>query len=811
MVGARDVTIHFHSPLLILRTPVSRKDTLIDGEVFDVGRFFAAVARTMEAWFPELLPDEPAEVAVAENHLVRADVAYPKKRLLGACGRVVLRWRRGVSAAWAQCLVLAGILGVGKATAMGQGRFRIDYATVPRWPPAAAETLMARAAAPGNLSHAREALRDAGPAPGVDGVGREEFLEALTLRVPLLRDQLRGGEVTARSLRGVLLTKPSGGLRGLTIPTMEDRFLQRACTQELYPAVDQLLEDESFGYRRGLSRRHARRSVDRARDEGFVHVLDADIRSFFDSVHWGQLHDRLSAWFGEDPIVAQLMAWVRAPVEYAGRTIARVAGLPQGAVMSPMLANLYLDAFDEAMKQRGFRLVRYGDDFVVMCRAADDVARARDAAREELERLALSLHEEKTKEASFEKSFDFLGYLFCRSLIVEQRSDRKQVRVVAEESWEADPAAPEVLGTHEVSGWLRGLELPARAGSESEAPTERWSPPLASGSRLRRPVYVVSRGVRLTGGKQVLRIYDGDDLRDEIPWNRISEISVIGGRQVASSVYQRAMRHRVPVAFYNHAGKPLGMVLPDRVRTPSPTAKAQWEWGRIEERRLRVARSLVEAKIHNHRLLVRYQKGDWSTLRDELARHAKRATRASSVSNLRGIEGQAANAYFHAWPQWVGDLEFPGRSGRGATDPVNAVLNLLYTQLFRQCWLAAIGAGLDAWEGVYHIGRGRYAALAADLQEPFRVLCDRLVLRLIHQGVLTQDSFTRHEKRTPEVRLTPDALRRVINDWESRLTAKVGAAGINATYGEHIHKQADRLAAHIRGETDTFLPFRLKW
>jgi CRISPR-associated protein Cas1 len=176
------------------------------------------------------------------------------------------------------------------------------------------------------------------------------------------------------------------------------------------------------------------------------------------------------------------------------------------------------------------------------------------------------------------------------------------------------------------------------------------------------------------------------------------------------------------------------------------------------------------------------------------------------------LEGQAARAYFAAFRQWLPpDIGFRGRTGQGATDPVNAVLNLLYTNLFRLCWLASINTGLDPYLGVLHVGRDRYAALAADLQEPFRFLCDRLALELFHRNILTAQDFHRPQKGPGFLRLQTPALKRVLTEWEARLEAKVKVGPSALTYRSHIVAQARRFAEVVSGQRSDLNAFRLKW
>jgi CRISPR-associated protein Cas1 len=810
LVGAKILTLEFASPLRILRTPVDSKEFVHDGQVFDAGALLDRANRAVtEYGGPGLSITGWPAARVTDNRMLRTDVSYTRKRIGAARGKLTLALEDALDLAQATALQLAGVVGVGQASNMGLGRFVLGGAPLsPFWPPKPAQTLCERAAAEHCLVAARHGIMDGGAATGVDDVDKAAFLDALTFRQNGLAEQLATATVEPSPLRGIILKRSDGKLRGLAVPTMQDRFLQRAVAEELAPAVEQLLEDSTFAYRRGLSRRSAEAAIRKAHDEGFRHVVDADIRSFFDEVAWDRLRLRLEAWFGNDPIVDVLMRWTQAPVQYAGQTIARSAGLPQGSVVSPFLANLYLDGFDESMARRGYRLVRYADDFVLLCRRPEEAQAALEATRKELADIGLQLAEQKTSISSFEQGFRFLGYLFCKTMVLEVGGARKHLGAVKvnEAEWldsmteDVDPAA--------MAGWLAEAQKLVPAEPEPA----RFRGPLQANSPQRKPVHIVSGDVQLSGAKRGLRVWQQGNLVHEVAWDHISEVAVLGGHRIAPSLFQYALRERIPVSLYTRSGEPVGMVLPHGVSSPTERALRQHQWAVPAGAALAAARSLVEAKIHNLRLLARRQPGDTEVLLARLDEASRAALRADSAERLRGIEGRAAHDWFHHWHGWLPEgFGFPGRSGRGAADPINAVLNLLYTQLFRACWLAALVAGLDPYLGVLHIGNRRYAALAADLQEPFRFLVDRLVLDLVRRHRLTPKDFVLREKYTPRLRIEQEAVKLILSEWERRLDAEVEVDDQRTTYRQHIRDQAARLAQLVDGERADLAAFRLKW
>lgn len=834
LVGCERLHVRIVSPLRIsLPTPDGygpaphwgdpRKRTTMNlgAHAFSVQRFLQQVAKAASALCPEWSPTASLPSAnLLVNHLVRAEQRLgprPKRprgtTIAGSVGEFVLALDEPLNLCWARALVAAGLWGAGMSTGLGYGHFLVNESVVsPYWPPQPAATHCQRAAKDHVLMQAREAIRRGGPSAGVDGIGRDEFLEdVLTYREPILRDALAIGRAKASPLQGVLIPKRQGGVRALAIPTMADRFLQRACHEVLYPAVDTLLEDSSYAYRQGISRSQARREVERSYAD-FPFVLDADVRSFFDEVHWELLQARLEAYLGPDPVVAQLMRWVRAPIHFRDHHIERQAGLPQGVAVSPLLANLYLDVFDEAIEARGFRLIRYADDFLVLCQSPEELERAHCVVEEELGKLRLELQNEKTKRVSFDQGFDFIGYSFAKSTSVEMAGSKRQGSHARESELDDDELRLS-LGA-DAPGWLGAMLAKLKASdAESKSPSPRaWQRPVVLSSVSRRPAYVVSQDIQLSGSRRGLRVHREGRLLEELGWDTLSEIVVLGGRAMSASLFQHAMRQRVPVSFYSRSGEPQGVVLPARARQPSALTRAHFRWHETQTSRLLVALSLVEAKLHHQRHVAKTQPGPPVRLREQLALLKNSVKRAQTVQELRGLEGRGAALYFREFQHWVpANLGFENRSGRHAKDPVNAVLNLLYTQLFRRCWVSLLAQGLDAHLGLLHEPSDEYASLAADMQEPFRFLCDRLTIELFRRGSLQKRDFVRHEKQFPPVRLTPEALKRVLGLWEARLQVETEAGGVKRSYSAHIDAQSRALSDLVRGNTAEFAAFRIKW
>lgn len=252
---------------------------------------------------------------------------------------------------------------------------------------------------------------------GVDRVTIEDFEADLVANLFRLKEEVLEGTYRPRPLLRVEVPKRSGGTRVLSIPSVRDRVLQTAVASALTPVFEAEFEDCSFAYRPGRSVAKAVARIVSLRDEGYRWVVDADIDDFFNEIDHSLLMREVETLVHDDSILCLIKSWIEAEtMEPEGRAHPG-KGIPQGSPISPLLANLYLDHLDEAFLKRGLRLVRYADDFIVLCKSRERAEDALELSEDVLRALELDLNEAKTKIVDFNQGFRFLGVQFVRSLV----------------------------------------------------------------------------------------------------------------------------------------------------------------------------------------------------------------------------------------------------------------------------------------------------------------------------------------------------------------------------------------------------------
>ena len=252
-------------------------------------------------------------------------------------------------------------------------------------------------------------------AAGVDRQSVEQFAAGKEVYLQELEEALKRGSYKPLAVRRVEIPKGAGKVRPLGIPAVKDRIVQTAIKFVIEPIFEREFLEMSYGFRPQLGCKDALREVERWLKEGYTFVVDADITSYFDGVQWGRLIERISERISDGRLLELIEAFLHQDIVKGMQRWTPTGGTPQGAVISPLLANIYLHPLDCRIKQKGYRMVRYADDFVVLCQTAEQAQAALQEVRSWIEQKGLSLNADKTHVGDCRQQgqgFEFLGYRF---------------------------------------------------------------------------------------------------------------------------------------------------------------------------------------------------------------------------------------------------------------------------------------------------------------------------------------------------------------------------------------------------------------
>ncbi len=280
-------------------------------------------------------------------------------------------------------------------------------------------SLFDKVAAPENLRAAAHRVAARRGSAGVDHVTTKQFIQRLDEEIDRLHRDLLSGRYRPQAIRRVWIEKPGGKeKRPLGIPTVRDRVVQTALRHVLEPIFERTFAESSYGFRPQRGCHDALRRVEALLRAGYVHVVDVDLKSYFDTIPQPELMVRVCQEVADGKVLRLIETFLQQDILDGMSTWRPEQGVPQGAVISPLLSNIYLTPLDHQMAQAGYEMVRYADDLVVLCRSQTQANAALAVLQRWTVGAGLRLHPTKTRLVSLRESgngFDFLGYHFAHT------------------------------------------------------------------------------------------------------------------------------------------------------------------------------------------------------------------------------------------------------------------------------------------------------------------------------------------------------------------------------------------------------------
>ena len=269
-----------------------------------------------------------------------------------------------------------------------------------------------------NLNRAFKRVKANKGAPGIDGITVEEIGAYLRENQKELIERIKRGKYTPDPVRRKEIPKPDGGIRKLGIPTVKDRIFQQAITQQLMPIYEPIFSDNSFGYRPGRSAKDAIQKVKEYAEQGYTHAVAMDLSKYFDTLNHEMLLNILRRNVKDERVIQWIKRYLKSGVMENGVVMETEEGSPQGGNISPLLANIYLNEFDQEFQGRKVAFVRYADDIVLLAKSERAAKRLLESSTKYLEgKLKLTVNRDKSRVVSVFaiRNFKFLGFALGRN------------------------------------------------------------------------------------------------------------------------------------------------------------------------------------------------------------------------------------------------------------------------------------------------------------------------------------------------------------------------------------------------------------
>ncbi len=501
-------------------------------------------------------------------------------------------------------------------------------------------------------------------------------------------------------------------------PGFRDLIIQQYLLKTISGPFERMFEEGSIGFRKGISRQKPIDMVKTAIDEGCQYVIESDIEDFFPSVELEKLECLLDLYIPQNDVALKhvLRKSIRNGYVLNGALHGRVKGLAQGSPLSPILANLYLDSFDEQIKKWDVKMIRYADDFIILTKTKEEAESVLSKTEAFLSELGLKIKKEKTAVKHIKDGFQFLGMRF----------EKSEVRVEPED------------------------EL----------------------KRFKKPLYITEPYLFLSLNGDAVDIKKDRAIIETIPLRRISEIMVMQNTVFSTALLSRCTVNNIPFTITLNTGYYITTVKPDSKKYYDiSSGHARKYYSLTDTEVLCIAKEFAAGKIGNYIALLkqRYVK-EQNLFIGELERVIQRIHQAGDIHQVRGFEGSTAKKMYQRLNVFMDDDTFHIRErNRKKPDRINSMLNFGYYLLFSRINATVRALGLNPYLGFLHSPEDNYESFVCDIEELFRPRIDRFIIRLINLKVITKDDFSETEKG---FYLKKDAVKKFLNQFEAEMERK---------------------------------------
>jgi CRISPR-associated protein Cas1 len=465
----------------------------------------------------------------------------------------------------------------------------------------------------------------------------------------------------------------------------------------IYEPLNRFISDKSIGYRKGVSREKAIFFIKQNLTDGYNIILESDIEAFFPSINLNKLRDILFKYLPLKDMKLKniLIKSINAKYKKGSTIYDREIGLSQGSSISPLLANLYLNLFDEQIKNENVRLVRYADDFVIMTKSFDKALEVLNKIELILGELNLKIKRNKTQIKSISDGFRFLGYEF--------------------------------------KGYNNDTEVSS------------------SSALLKKPLYIVEPYISIAVKHDSLDLIKEQKVFASLPIRRISEIIIMNKALISSALAKKCREFKIPISFTFGIGYDITTMRPDSKVWYTISTKHYNKYNDLKDIEIiEFAKIIVIKKLNN--TLKLFEKRDavlYKELLKKISELIDKIQISTDVNSIRGYEGIAARESFKNYNYFIIDEDFHiSKRERFSKEKINSLLNFGYYILFIRINTTIRAMGLNPYLGFLHSQNDRYESLVADIQEFFRAEIDDFIIKVVNMKIIRKEHFFEAEKIT---------------------------------------------------------------
>lgn len=530
-------------------------------------------------------------------------------------------------------------------------------------------------------------------------------------------NSIASGAYTPSPNTAFLIKKKGGADRLVERLGFRDLIVHQYILKTVGDHFDRMFEECSIGFRKGISRENAVGMIEDAIREGYEYVLESDIEDFFPSVDLNLLMQVIEYMLPAKDICLKEIIRKCISTGYVlnGSYNERIRGLAQGSPLSPMLANLYLDSFDEEVKSWNVKMIRYGDDFIIMARSQEEAETALSKTESFLSFLGLRIKKEKTAIKHYRDGFKFLGMTFDRD--GEQATDEEWARL------------------------------------------------------FKKPLYITEPYLFLALNGDAIEIKKNREVVETIPLRRISEIMVMEKTVFSTALLARCSESKIPFTIALNTGRYITTVKPDSKKYYEISSAHTNKYANLSETEiLCIAKEFAAGKIKNYIAMFKRKHGHTLPIMNELQSYMQRIYSAADREQVRGFEAAAAKRIYQMLNDSIDDEFFHIRKRvRKKPDAINSLLNFGYYMLFSRINATVRAVGLNPYLGFLHNPEDSYESLVCDIEELFRPRIDKLIVRTINLKIIKKDDFIDTENGCY---LKNDAVKKFIKQFEAEMIMK---------------------------------------